>query len=59
MVVSIFTKDQDSFPFYNPTVNYGQVFAAIAIMVVLGLVIGMIPAQRAVKIRPIEALRSE
>ena len=59
MVVSIFTKDQDSFPFYNPTVNYGQVFAAMAIMVVLGLVIGMIPAQRAVKIRPIEALRSE
>jgi len=31
----------------------------MAIMVVLGLVIGMIPAQRAVKIRPIEALRSE
>lgn len=59
MVVSIFTKDQDSFPFYNPTVNYGQVFAAMAIMVILGLVIGMIPAQRAVKIRPIEALRSE
>ncbi|UBB89532.1 ABC transporter permease [Candidatus Kaistella beijingensis] len=59
MVVSVFTKDQDSFPFYNPTVNYGQVFAAMAIMVVLGLVIGMIPAQRAVKIRPIEALRSE
>lgn len=59
MVVSIFTKDQDSFPFYNPTVNYGQVFAAMVIMVVLGLVIGMIPAQRAVKIRPIEALRSE
>ena len=59
MVISFFTKDQDSFPFYNPTVNYGQVFAAMAVMVVLGLIIGMIPAQRAVKIRPIEALRSE
>lgn len=59
MVVSILTKDQDSFPFYNPTVNYGQVFAAMSIMVLLGLIIGMIPAQRAVRIRPIEALRSE
>lgn len=59
MVVSILTNNQDSFPFYNPTVNYGQVFGAMSIMVILGLVIGMIPAQRAVRIRPIEALRSE
>ncbi|PZU26079.1 MAG: multidrug ABC transporter ATP-binding protein, partial [Chryseobacterium sp.] len=42
-----------------PTVNYGNVFAAMAVMVILGLIIGMIPAQRAVKIRPIEALRTE
>ncbi|MGA9213317.1 ABC transporter permease [Kaistella sp.] len=59
MILNIITKDQDAFPFYNPTVNYGQVFGAMAIMVILGLIVGMIPAQRAVKIRPIEALRSE
>lgn len=59
MVLNALTAGQDDFPFYNPTVNYGQVFAAMAVMVLLGLVIGMIPAQRAVKIRPIEALRSE
>lgn len=59
MILDIATKGQDSFPFYNPTVNYGNVFAAMAVMVILGLVIGMIPAQRAVKIRPIEALRTE
>lgn len=59
MVVNMMTKNQDEFPFYNPTVNYGEVFAAMAVMVFLGLVIGMIPAQRAVRIRPIEALRSE
>ncbi|KMQ71214.1 ABC transporter permease [Chryseobacterium koreense] len=59
MFINFLTKDQDKFPFYNPTVDYGQVFGAMAIMVILGLVIGMIPAQRAVKIRPIEALRSE
>ena len=59
MILDIATKGQDAFPFYNPTVNYGNVFSAMAVMVILGLIIGMIPAQRAVKIRPIEALRSE
>lgn len=59
MILNFATAGQDDFPFYNPTVNYGQVFAAMAVMVLLGLIIGMIPAQRAVKIRPIEALRSE
>ncbi|WP_027377728.1 ABC transporter permease [Kaistella palustris] len=59
MIVDMFTRNQDTFPFYNPTINYGQVFGAMAIMVILGLIIGMIPAQRAVRIRPIEALRSE
>lgn len=59
MILNALTQNQDAFPFYNPTVNYGNVFAAMGVMVVLGLVIGMIPAQRAVKIRPIEALRTE
>ena len=59
MILNILTKDQDKFPFYNPTVNYLEVFAAMAVMVILGLIIGMIPAQRAVRIKPIEALRSE
>ncbi len=59
MFIDGLTRNQDKFPFYNPTVNYSHVFAAMSIMVILGLIIGMIPAQRAVKIRPIEALRSE
>ena len=59
MVLDTFTAGQTDFPFYNPTVDYGNVFMAMAVMVGLGLVVGMIPAQRAVKIRPIEALRSE
>lgn len=58
-VIDMFTKNQDKFPFYNPTVDYANVFGAMAVMVTLGLIVGMIPAQRAVKIRPIEALRSE
>ena len=59
MILNMLTQNQDSFPFYNPTVDYGNVFSAMGIMVFLGLVIGLIPAQRAVKIRPIEALRTE
>ena len=59
MILNMVTQNQDEFPFYNPTVDYANVFGAMSIMVVLGLIIGMIPAQRAVKIRPIEALRSE
>jgi len=59
IILNVVTQNQDDFPFYNPTVNYGNVFGAMAVMVILGLIIGMIPAQRAVKIRPIEALRSE
>lgn len=59
MMIDMATKNQDSFPFYNPTVNYSHVFSAMAVMILLGLIIGMIPAQRAVKIKPIEALRSE
>ena len=59
MIINAMTQNQDDFPFYNPTVNYSHVFAAMAVMTILGLLIGMIPAQRAVKIKPIEALRSE
>lgn len=59
MILNMATQNQDAFPFYNPTVDYSNVAIAMAVMLSLGLVIGMIPAQRAVKIRPIEALRSE
>lgn len=51
--------NSEGFPFYNPTVNLWNVSAALALMVGLGLVIGLIPAQRAVQIKPIEALRTE
>ncbi len=49
----------ESTPFSNPTVAPETILLAITIMVGLGLLIGMIPAQRAVKIKPIEALRSD
>jgi putative ABC transport system permease protein len=52
------TQDID-FPYSNPTVPIPYVLGALAIMVVLGTLIGLIPAQRAVSIKPIDALREE
>lgn len=47
------------FPYSNPTVPIPYVLGALAIMVILGTLIGLIPAQRAVSIKPIDALREE
>lgn len=43
----------------NPTVNIPVILIAFATLVILGTLIGLIPAQRAVSIKPIEALREE
>ncbi len=51
--------DNDNFPFVNPTVNIPIAIGAVFALVTFGTLIGMIPAQRAVSIRPIEALREE
>ncbi|MGB5238847.1 MAG: ABC transporter permease [Flavobacteriaceae bacterium] len=47
------------FPYTNPTLPIPLVIGALLIMVVLGTLIGLIPAQRAVSIKPIDALREE
>jgi putative ABC transport system permease protein len=54
-----FAKTIEDFPFKNPTVSLEYLAFALAIMVILGTLIGLIPAQRAVSIRPIDALREE
>ena len=47
------------FPYANPTVPISYVLGALGLMIFLGTLIGMIPAQRAVSIKPIDALREE
>ncbi|PID71318.1 MAG: multidrug ABC transporter ATP-binding protein [Flavobacteriales bacterium] len=59
MIINALTKDNDDFPFVNPTVNIPIAIGAIIALVTFGTLIGLIPAQRAVNIRPIEALREE
>ncbi|MGI9549867.1 MAG: ABC transporter permease [Aurantibacter sp.] len=57
-LINSLTEDID-FPYTNPTVPIPYIMGALVIMVVLGTLIGLIPAQRAVSIRPIDALREE
>lgn len=60
VLASIDAVTQDvEFPYTNPTVPIPYVLGALLIMVVLGTLIGLIPAQRAVSIKPIDALREE
>ena len=58
-IINLFTQDLTNFPYSNPTVPIPLVVGALTIMVVLGTLIGLIPAQRAVSIKPIDALREE
>lgn len=53
------TQNLTDFPYTNPTVPISFVLGALAIMIFLGTLIGLIPAQRAVSIKPIDALREE
>ena len=45
--------------FINPSVSLGVVVSALVILIFSGLLAGFIPAQSAIKIRPIKALRTE
>jgi len=45
--------------FLNPSVSVGVVVTALVILVVSGLLAGFIPAQSAIKVKPIDALRAE
>ncbi|MBS7333181.1 ABC transporter permease [Faecalibacter bovis] len=49
----------ESIPIYNASIDLFTLFAALAIMVVMATFAGLIPAQRAIAIKPIDALRDE
>ena len=57
--INFFTQDLADFPYTNPTVPTPLVLGALLIMTVMGTLIGLIPAQRAISIKPIDALREE
>ncbi|MGB2225924.1 MAG: ABC transporter permease [Polaribacter sp.] len=59
MMINANLTDGEGIPFVNPTVNITIALGAVAALVTFGTLIGMIPAQRAISIKPIDALREE
>lgn len=51
--------DTSEMMFLNPSVNLGVVMIALAILIISGLLAGLIPAQQAIKVKPVDALRTE
>jgi len=45
--------------FIDPSVNLSIILVALAILTLSGLLAGFIPAQNAIKVKPVEALRTE
>ncbi|NEW82135.1 MAG: ABC transporter permease [Mariniphaga sp.] len=53
------TKPGDEVFFTNPEVSLTVAFSALVVLIIAGLFAGMIPASRAIQIKPIDALREE
>ena len=58
-IINALTANNTTFPYTNPTVPLSYIVSALILMITLGTLIGLIPAQRAVSIKPIDALREE
>ena len=64
-IIALLNMALDSMPpgsntmFANPSVDLGVVFVALLILVGSGLLAGFIPAQTAINVKPVDALRAE
>lgn len=56
-IINIMTASAKETPFINPTVDMGVVLIATLILIIVGVVAGAVPATKAMKIKPIEAMR--
>jgi putative ABC transport system permease protein len=52
-------QGNESEMFANPEVNLQVAIYAILVLIISGALAGLLPAMRAVKVKPIEALRTE
>ena len=51
--------DTSEMMFANPSVDLGVILTALGILIFSGLLAGLIPAQNAIKVKPVDALRTE
>ena len=51
--------DTSDMMFTNPSVDLGVIMTALCILIFSGLLAGLIPAQHAIKVKPVDALRTE
>ncbi len=60
-VVNYFLESMPSedMMFLNPSVDFLTVLVALGILIIAGLIAGFIPAQNAIRVKPVEALRTE
>ena len=58
-IVNISTQNLEDVPFTNATVPINFIVGALLLMISLGTLIGFIPAEKAISIKPIEALKDE
>jgi putative ABC transport system permease protein len=53
------TSGSEAEMFKNPGVNFNIALTSLVVLILAGLFAGLIPARRAVSVRPVEALRAE
>lgn len=58
-LVGQFVNGQEDMIFYNPEVNFRTAIFAVVVLVITGALAGMIPARKAIKVSPVDALRAE
>ncbi len=59
LTLSLIGDSLEEFFIKDPSVGWGSIFMAFVALVCSGLIAGFVPAYRASKIKPIEALRTE
>ena len=58
-IINVSAQNLEDVPFTNATVPLNFILGALLLMVSLGSLIGFIPAEKAISIKPIEALKDE
>lgn len=59
LIASIITASSDSGFVLNPQISFGLTMVALVILIVLGIAAGLLPAQKAISVKAVEALQEE